>query len=344
MVASATAIRLLQYALPLEELNGADKVGIGTYRNKKDGKERRTKRWNVVKIVVEHFEGKSTIDWRLQCVNVYIASIYYYILNICSINYNIHTCIQYIAFALSWLKVDVLGCDSRYDISSHSEPHAPIVPGTPAGTFGGSWFACGDSALGVSWSCRCTLRVKICSTFPSSSTTQQSAAYEQHSQACCQLQWAQRCGAEPRARQSDCDGCSGVYQNCCCTGSDGHHQPLCLGLGGAVGPLLRLGRQCGLAQGESIWRTEANWTTCRSRSPREIPEMAARAKAKSTSQWLRTGFLPRLTHRLCPGSRSLCYTGGRKRLSQAIPWLLLSVSESIPCLPGKARLLPDGWQ
>ncbi|CAL1147855.1 unnamed protein product [Cladocopium goreaui] len=26
MVASATAIRLLQYALPLEELNGADKV------------------------------------------------------------------------------------------------------------------------------------------------------------------------------------------------------------------------------------------------------------------------------------------------------------------------------
>jgi hypothetical protein len=44
MVASATAIRLLQYALPLEELNGADKVGIGTYRNKKDGKERRTKR------------------------------------------------------------------------------------------------------------------------------------------------------------------------------------------------------------------------------------------------------------------------------------------------------------
>ena len=44
-------------------------------------------------------------------MNVYIASIYYYILNICSINYNIHTCIQYIAFALSWLKVDVLGCD-----------------------------------------------------------------------------------------------------------------------------------------------------------------------------------------------------------------------------------------
>ena len=30
VITSATAIRLLQYALPLEELNGADKVGIGT--------------------------------------------------------------------------------------------------------------------------------------------------------------------------------------------------------------------------------------------------------------------------------------------------------------------------
>ena len=225
--------RLLQYALPLEELNGADKVRMKEYLDV--GEER-----NAAEICNFQLENLEI------CLKDMLEAVY-----------DPYCCVPLKLRVSNWIWLTLI------HILSCSEPHAAVVPGTPAGTLGCSWFG---QLPHVSprrctpWSC-----VKVCSAFPGSNNAQQSYASGQHIQ--WQFQSAWRSGrAKHWACQFACTSKRSFNKIGNSTWSHGHHQPVCFRFGGSLGSLLCLGWKCGLAQRKSIRWVEANRRTRKPRS------------------------------------------------------------------------------